>query len=80
VDAPVDVGASTAKQEPIPPTPPAAAPIAPLPAATAATKTKARLRPVGRQGRATPASDTKGQPATADSRLGAWDPDSPVPP
>ena len=54
--------------------------IGPLPVATAATKTKAKIRQAGRQARATPASEAKGQPATADSRLGAWDPDSPVPP
>jgi hypothetical protein len=52
--------------------------IAPLPPATAATKAKAKLRPVGRQARAA-AAEAKPQP-TADSRLGAWDPDSPVPP
>ena len=36
-------------------------------------------KPAGKP-RATPAGEAKGQPATADSRLGAWDPDSPVPP
>jgi len=54
--------------------------IVPLPTASAATKTKAKFRQAGRQARATPAGETKAQPATADSRLGAWDPDSPVPP
>ena len=53
--------------------------IAPLPPATASTKAKAKLRPAGRQPRAATA-ETKGAPPTADSRLGAWDPDSPVPP
>jgi len=60
---------------------PGANAIVPLPTtASAATKTKAKLRQGGRQARATPAGETKAQPATADSRLGAWDPDSPVPP
>jgi len=62
------------------PAPGGAGAIAPLPAATAATKTKAKIRQAGRQPRATPAGEARAQPATADSRLGAWDPDSPVPP
>ena len=64
----------------LPPAGAGAAAIAPLPVATAATKTKAKIRQAGRQARVTPASEAKAQPATADSRLGAWDPDSPVPP
>ena len=68
----------------LPPTtlpPPSAGALAPLPVATAATKTKAKIRQAGRQARVTPATgEAKAQPATADSRLGAWDPDSPVPP
>jgi serine/threonine protein kinase len=48
---------------------------------TTAAKGKARPRPAAvRQARATAAGETPGGRATADSRLGAWDPDSPVPP
>jgi serine/threonine protein kinase len=42
---------------------------------------KAKVKPaVARQGRAASDGQTAGQRPTADSRLGAWDPDSPVPP
>ena len=46
------------------------------------TKTKARVKPAMiRQGRAGAAGEAASGPRpTADSRLGSWDPDSPVPP
>jgi serine/threonine protein kinase len=48
--------------------------------ATSNEKTKTRAKPaVIRQARTPAAAPTSG-PHTADSRLGAWDPDSPVPP
>jgi len=54
------------------------------PASTTAAqsgKSKAKARPaVIRQARATAGTPTGGPRSTADSRLGAWDPDSPVPP
>jgi tRNA A-37 threonylcarbamoyl transferase component Bud32 len=51
-------------------------------AAMANAKTKARVKPaVIRQGRAGATGQTVASPRpTADSRLGSWDPDSPVPP
>ena len=62
----------------------------PLPTTTTATttddgdtnaKTKAKVKPaVIRQARNAAAGPTSGPRPTADSRLGAWDPDSPVPP
>jgi hypothetical protein len=79
-------GNQTAIPSTTPPAPghapgPVAGAIAPLPVATAATRAKAKIRQAGRQARTVaPAGEAKGQPATADSRLGAWDPDSPVPP
>jgi len=45
------------------------------------TKGKTRVKPAAiRQGRAGAAGQTQSPRPTADSRLGAWDPDSPVPP
>ncbi len=45
------------------------------------TKGKARVKPaVIRQGRAGATGQTQSPRPTAESRLGAWDPDSPVPP
>jgi len=44
-------------------------------------KAKARMKPaVIRQGRASATGQTAGPRPSADSRLGSWDPDSPVPP
>ena len=48
---------------------------------TTGAKTKARVKTaVIRQGRTATAGQTAGPRPTAESRLGAWDPDSPVPP
>jgi len=48
---------------------------------TTGAKTKARVKTAAiRQGRNATAGQTTGPRPTADSRLGAWDPDSPVPP
>ena len=54
----------------------------PRPRRCSNTKTKARVKPaVIRQGRAGAAGETAAGPRpNADSRLGSWDPDSPVPP
>jgi serine/threonine protein kinase len=57
--------------------------VATNPGATEMTgaKTKARVKTaVIRQGRTATAGQTTGPRPTAESRLGAWDPDSPVPP
>ena len=83
--AKISPASNASAERPLPPatTPPpgaGAGAIAPPPAATAATKTKAKIRQAGRQARATQAGEVRAQPATSDSRLGAWDPDSPVPP
>ncbi len=49
--------------------------------ATPNAKTKAKVKPAAiRQARNAAAGPTSGPRPTADSRLGAWDPDSPVPP
>ena len=49
--------------------------------ATTTAKTRAKAKPaVIRQARNVAAGPTSGPRPTADSRLGAWDPDSPVPP
>jgi len=48
---------------------------------TTGAKTKARVKTAAiRQGRTATAGPTAGPRPTAESRLGAWDPDSPVPP
>jgi hypothetical protein len=48
---------------------------------TTSAKTKARVKTTAiRQGRNATAGQTTGPRPSADSRLGAWDPDSPVPP
>jgi serine/threonine protein kinase len=60
---------------------PATAPPPTTTTATSNAKTKARAKPaVIRQARNPAAAPTSGPHPTADSRLGAWDPDSPVPP
>ena len=70
-------------EKPLPPTAVVPAMAARTTAVTAdAAKTKARVRPaVIRQARAGATGQTAAGPRpTADSRLGSWDPDSPVPP
>jgi len=70
----------TAEKKPPAPVPPV---VAGNPGATETTgaKTKARVKTAAiRQGRNATAGQTTGPRPTADSRLGAWDPDSPVPP
>jgi len=75
-------------EKPVPPTPSPTVAAGDAAATTATTltaktdKAKAKVKPaVLRQGRATTAAgQTAGPRPTADSRLGSWDPDSPVPP
>jgi hypothetical protein len=51
------------------------------PTASKTEKTKVKVKPaLIRQGRAATGGQAPGPRPTADSRLGAWDPDSPVPP
>jgi serine/threonine protein kinase len=70
----------TAEKKPPPPVVPAAA-TDPGTTGTTSAKTKARVKTAAiRQGRNATAGQTPGPRPTADSRLGAWDPDSPVPP
>jgi serine/threonine protein kinase len=75
-------------EKPVPPTRTPAVAAGDAAATTATTltaktdKAKTKVKPVVvRQGRAaTPAGQAAGPRPTADSRLGSWDPDSPVPP